>query len=162
MKPSVDEFREGMSRVCGAVNIITTDGPSGRGGFVATAMCSVTDEPPTLLVCMNSNSAQAQTFIDNGCFCVNVMRHDSAELASVFAGKVQEMEERYTYGEWETLNTGAPALLSSLVSCDCKIAELQRVGTHNILIGHIVGQSLRDAGKSLLYFDRSFGRFEVA
>lgn len=50
-------FRDAMARVCAPVNVITTNGPAGRGGFTATAMCSVTDEPPTLLVCMNSRSA---------------------------------------------------------------------------------------------------------
>lgn len=150
-----------MSRVCGAVNLITTDGPVGRGGFVATAMCSVTDDPPTLLVCMNSKSAQTQTFIENGCFCVNVMRNESAELAAVFAGKVQDMDERYTHAEWESLRTGAPALVSSLVSCDCEIVDRKMVGTHNIIIGRIVDQRIRSAGKSLLYFDRSFGSFEA-
>ena len=161
MQLSTDEFREGMSRVCGSVNLITTDGPLGRGGFIATAMCSVTDTPPTLLVCMNSNSSQTQTFIENGCFCVNVLRHDSTELVADFSGREPDMQKRFAKAEWEVLVTGAPGLVSSLVSCDCKIAEVQRVGTHNIFIGHIVGQTLHEPGKSLLYFDRSFGSFEA-
>ncbi len=36
-----------MARLAAAVNIVTTDGPAGRAGFTATAVCSVTDEPPT-------------------------------------------------------------------------------------------------------------------
>ena len=61
---SKTEFRNAMARVCAPVNVITTNGPAGRGGFTATAMCSVTDEPPTLLVCMNSRSAQTGLFIE--------------------------------------------------------------------------------------------------
>ena len=49
-------FRDGMALLAGAVNVITTDGPHGRAGFTATAVCSVTDQPPTLLVCMNRGS----------------------------------------------------------------------------------------------------------
>ncbi|WP_252405960.1 flavin reductase, partial [Escherichia coli] len=45
------DFRAGMARLGAAVNIITTDGPGGRAGFTASAVCSVTDTPPTLLVC---------------------------------------------------------------------------------------------------------------
>lgn len=44
-------FRDAMSCMGAAVNIITTDGPAGRAGFTASAVCSVTDTPPTLLVC---------------------------------------------------------------------------------------------------------------
>ncbi|TGR60514.1 flavin reductase, partial [bacterium M00.F.Ca.ET.194.01.1.1] len=65
------EFREAMARVCAPVNIVTTDGPAGRGGFTATAMCSVSDDPPTLLVCMNERSAQTSMFLANQRFCVN-------------------------------------------------------------------------------------------
>ena len=67
MQPQVSrlEFRDAMARVCAPVNIITTDGPAGRGGFTATAMCSVSDDPPTLLVCMNERSAQTGMFLDN-------------------------------------------------------------------------------------------------
>ena len=46
---SIDLFRDGMARLAGAVNVITTDGPKGFAGITATAVCSVTDQPPTLL-----------------------------------------------------------------------------------------------------------------
>lgn len=50
------EFRDAMSRLGAAVNVVTTDGSAGLGGFTASAVCSVTDSPPTLLVCMNRDS----------------------------------------------------------------------------------------------------------
>ena len=53
------DFRDAMARLGAAVNIITTGGPAGRGGFTASAVCSVTDDPPTLLVCMNRNATAA-------------------------------------------------------------------------------------------------------
>ena len=46
-------YREAMARLGAAVNVIATDGPGGRAGFTASAVCSVTDTPPTLLVCAN-------------------------------------------------------------------------------------------------------------
>src|SRR3981189_248751 len=46
-------FREAMSRLGAAVHVITTAGPAGKAGTTATAVCSVTDAPPTLLVCLN-------------------------------------------------------------------------------------------------------------
>ena len=46
-------YREAMARLGAAVNVVTTDGPGGRGGFTASAVTSVTDDPPTLLVCAN-------------------------------------------------------------------------------------------------------------
>jgi flavin reductase len=84
--PERTEFRNAMARVCAPVSIITTDGPAGRGGFTATAMCSVTDDPPTLLVCMNARSSQVEVFTKNGRFCVNVLSAEHQDLAAGFAG----------------------------------------------------------------------------
>ena len=53
------EYRNAMARLGAAVNIVTTDGEGGRAGFTASAVCSVTDDPPTLLVCMNRGSSGA-------------------------------------------------------------------------------------------------------
>ena len=54
---STVEYREAMSRLGAAVSVITTDGPAGPSGFTASAVCSVTDAPPTLLVCLNRSAS---------------------------------------------------------------------------------------------------------
>jgi flavin reductase len=50
------DFKNAMSLLTGAVNVVTTTGVSGRHGFTASAVCSVTDAPPTLLVCINNSA----------------------------------------------------------------------------------------------------------
>ncbi|OYZ91740.1 MAG: hypothetical protein B7X99_16145, partial [Rhizobiales bacterium 17-65-6] len=60
------DYRDAMSRVGAAVNVVTTDGPGGKAGFTASAVCSVTDSPPTLLVCLNRGSSVSPAFQANG------------------------------------------------------------------------------------------------
>lgn len=55
-----NQFRAAMSRLGAAVNIITTDGVAGRHGMTASAVCSVSGEPATLLGCINRASRLAQ------------------------------------------------------------------------------------------------------
>lgn len=153
---SQTEFRNAMARVCAPVNVITTNGPAGRGGFTATAMCSVTDEPPTLLVCMNSRSAQSQMFLENRRFCVNVLTGEHRELAGVFAGREADMAARYAAAEWTELASGNQALSDAIVSFDCRLVETRPVGTHNIFIGEVVEIRSRRDGHALLYFDRGY------
>ncbi|MCB8836293.1 flavin reductase [Aurantimonas sp. VKM B-3413] len=152
------EFRDAMARICTPVNIITTDGKAGRGGFTATAVCSVTDEPPTVLVCMNAGSAQVETFKANGRFCVNVLTNDHTGLASGFAGGIREMEERYAAAHWVTMDSGALALDDAIVSLDCETADIHRVGTHNVMIGRVTALRLGAAKgpNPLLYMDRTY------
>ena len=66
-------YREAMSRLGAAVNIITSTGEDGDCGFTASAVCSVTDDPPTLLVCMNRIAKLNTAFKENGILCVNVL-----------------------------------------------------------------------------------------
>jgi flavin reductase len=150
------EFRNAMARVCAPVNIVTTDGPAGRGGFTATAMCSVSDEPPTLLVCMNGRSAQTALFLGNKRFCINVLTDDHMHLAGKFAGSEQDMALRYASANWVSMASGMPALADAIVNFDCEMESVQQVGTHHIMIGRIVALRQRSDGRALLYMDRSY------
>ena len=76
------QFRQAMSHLAAAVNIVTTDGEAGRAGFTASAVCSVTDTPPTLLVCMNKSSRSYINFVENKVLCVNVLSADRAHLSN--------------------------------------------------------------------------------
>lgn len=150
------EFRNAMARVCAPVCVVTTDGPAGRGGFTATAMCSVSDEPPSLLVCMNSRSAQCGLFLENARFCVNVLGREHQDLAHHFAGRTADMEARYAAATWEARPSGNPMLEGAIVAFDCMLAAHHREGTHHILIGRVQGIRQRSDGEALLYFDRTF------
>ena len=77
-------FREAMSRLGAAVHVITTDGPSGKTGFTATAVCSVSDSPPTLLVCLNRGATSMPILRGNGVFCVNTLRAGDELVADTF------------------------------------------------------------------------------
>lgn len=153
---SKGEFRDAMACVCAPVHVITSRGEAGRGGFTATAMCSVTDEPPTLLVCMNRNSAQSVLFVQNGRFCVNVLTDEHKGLAGDFAGKRPDMDDRYAAARWIDLPSGNQALADAIVSFDCRLTDARPVGTHNIFIGEVIGIRGRADGNALLYLDRRY------
>lgn len=153
---SKTEFRNAMARVCAPVNVVTTDGVAGRGGFTATAMCSVTDEPPTLLICMNAKSAQTNLFKANGKFCVNVLPAEHKELASIFAGSIPDMAARFAVADWHAVKQGLPALRDAIVSFACEVIDIHRVGTHNVMVGQVFDIRQRLDGSALLYFDRHY------
>src|SRR5712671_7170405 len=104
-------FREAMSRLGAAVHVVTTAGSAGKTGFTATAMCSVSDAPPTILVCINRKSTGGPMMRENGAFCVNTLGADAEPLADMFAGRTgAQSEARFQLGAWGTLTTGAPVL----------------------------------------------------
>ncbi|MGP4717488.1 NADH-dependent FMN reductase RutF [Psychrobacter sp. T6-6] len=150
-------FREAMSKLAAAVNIITTEGPAGRAGFTASAVCSVTDAPPTLLVCLNRNASVYHTFKENMVLCVNTLGLEHQDLSGVFGGKTAP-EERFEQGSWSTLATGSPVLEDAIISFDCKIKLISSVGTHDILICEVLDIKHKPDCESLIYFNRDYHR----
>lgn len=154
------EFRDGMALLVGAVNVVTTDGPMGRAGLTASAVCSVTDQPPTLLVCVNRSSFAHQFFLGNNVLCVNVLSSSQQDVSSLFATRSVPMEERFAAIGWQPLATGAPALEGALASFDGKIAQAHEMGTHDIFLVEL--QAIRVTTDSqpgaLAYFNRAYHR----
>jgi flavin reductase len=152
-------FREAMSRLGAAVHVVTTDGPGGKGGFTATAVCALSDAPAMLLVCLNRRSRSTGPFHANGVFCVNTLRADEEAIANAFARRTADTAaERFAVGEWMTLATGSPVLASAVVAFDCRIVEVKSVATHNVFIAAIEAVRLGAAGQALVYHDRAYKR----
>jgi len=137
---SSEEFRAGMRKLTGGVTIITSmDAEGNRCGLTATAVCSLSTEPPSLLACVNRSSSVAAVVESSGVFAVNVLSLDQQPVAEVFAGRAGLVrEERFAAGEWiKGIITGAPVLSQTCVSFECEIAEVKEFGTHLILIGTV-------------------------
>jgi flavin reductase len=150
-------FREGMARLGAAVHVITTDGPSGKTGFTATAVCSVSDAPPTLLVCLNRSATSMPILRGNGVFCVNTLRAGDEVIADTFAGRTKiAREARFDHGEWAKLSTGSPALMSAVVAFDCRVIEIKAVASHDIYFGMVEAVHQGAPGPALVYHDRAY------
>lgn len=158
------DFRNAMSLLSSAVNVVTTAGASGVHGFTASAVCSVTDTPPTLLVCMNQASRSHAHFIENKILSVNVLGAQHQQISNVFASKMKS-EERFQYGTWTELETGAPVLTDALISFDCEIEQIQQVGTHSIFMCRVLAIQHSQQEHGLVYFNRAYhqvGELELA
>lgn len=148
-------FRNAMSLLPTAVNVVTTEGLSGAHGFTASAVCSVTDTPPTLLVCMNTTSRSHGHFMENKILSVNVLGARHEHISNTFASKLCS-EQRFQQGTWTKLVTGSPVLEDALVSFDCEIEQVQEVGTHSVFMCRVVAIKQSEQDESLVYFNRTY------
>ncbi|WP_312750585.1 flavin reductase [Psychrobacter sanguinis] len=148
-------FRNAMSLLPTAVNVVTTEGLSGAHGFTASAVCSVTDTPPTLLVCMNTTSRSHGHFVENKILSVNVLGAQHEHISNTFASKLCS-EQRFQQGTWTKLVTGSPVLEDALVSFDCEIEQVQEVGTHSVFMCRVVAIKQSEQDESLVYFNRTY------
>lgn len=155
---TADEFRAAMARFPGVVTIVTANSGKERLGLTATAVSSVTADPPSLLVCVNKATGTCAVIRENGRFVVNLLTEAEGDLAMRFAGAGGVTgEEKFAQGDWSEDARGIPYLSSALVSLSCEVSEMIEASSHVIFIGQIAEARFGE-GQPLLYEQSAFRR----
>jgi flavin reductase (DIM6/NTAB) family NADH-FMN oxidoreductase RutF len=163
MGMSVDPsaFRVAMARFPGAVSIITARHGDERRGITATAVCSVSAEPPSLLACVNRSTGTCVAIGETGRFNINVLTQDEGDLAMCFAGaKGATGEDKFTCrdygGDWGEDAYRLPILNGALLSFSCQVCDAVEAGSHSVFIGRITDIRTSGDRKPLLYEQSNF------
>ncbi|QRM56941.1 flavin reductase family protein [Sinorhizobium sp. BG8] len=155
MDPSL--YRDAMSRYAGHVQVITAAHEGERRGVTITAACSVSDNPATVLACLNARNPSNSIFEKSGSFALNTLSADQEDVANVFSGREPlTPAERFARFSWGELVTGAPALSDALAVFDCRLIEVKVMATHMILFGEVVAVNFGTQKPPLLYMDRGY------
>lgn len=156
-----DAFRAVMQRHGAAVTVITALLDGRFHGVTATAFCSVSADPPSVLVCVNRSASAHRAFVSARHFCVNLLAADQTELAQRFSTNDEAVRRRrFDDLRLGTLVTGAPTLAGALGHIDCNVVSVMECKTHTVFIGLAVGISTRaDDAAPLLYMARHYGSF---
>lgn len=150
-------FRAGMRALAGAVTVLTTVYDGRRWGLTATAVCSLSAEPPRLLACVNQHGASFAAFAASRRLAVNILAEGQYAVAQSFAGQGGPGGDRFASGTWREGDAeGLPVLEGAVGTFECRIAEMIDALTHVILIGDIMAARTNPEGQPLLYCD---GRF---
>lgn len=155
-----DDHRYGMRHFAVGVSIITARDGDSRAGLTATAVCSVTADPPRLVVFVNKNVAASEVIRHSGALCVNVLAGDQEAVARAFAGMVEGVhgDARFGYGDWRDLVSGAPALSGALANFDCRVIKIFDESTHHAFLCEVLGTCERNDGEALIYLNGGFRR----
>lgn len=145
-----EEYRKAMSRAATGVNVVTTNGVGGSVGLTVSAMCSLSLDPPSLLVCIYQDSPARFAIEQNRCFAVNVLAQDQQEIALCFAGQVRELrDDRFAIAKWYPLLTGSWGLPEAVAIFDCLVDRQYEYGTHCIFIGTVQECRVRDTAPAV-------------
>ena len=150
-------FVDSMSRAANGVNVVTTQGLAGCDGVTVSSACSVTADPPSLLVCIHHSSRAASAIESNGVFCMNVLSQHQTRVSEAFASRIEGLEDRFSVAQWSTLITGSPVLENAAAAFDCTVDHMLSEGTHRIFIARVVAAVGGDA-LPLVYARRGYAR----
>ncbi|VTZ27585.1 MFS transporter [Methylocella tundrae] len=156
---TADRFLAGMRLFASGCAIVAARHGTDRAGLTATALCSVTADPPQLLVCVNRKVRAHALISDSRALSVNVLANSHEPVAKRFAGMVEGVaaEDRFLGSDWGTAITGAPILKDALFSFDCRVVETIPTSTHSLFLCTVVDAVVADPDATpLLYFN---GRF---
>ncbi|MGE8081652.1 flavin reductase family protein [Peribacillus loiseleuriae] len=148
-------FRNVISHFTSGVSIITVRENEIDYGITASAVCSVSLEPPMLLVCANKNTGTCHAISKAGSFTVNILAENQSELALQFARANTEKfkDVNMSYGE-----LGNPVLNDTLAQIECRVVEEITGGTHSVFLAEVQKADATD-NDPLVYFKGKFGQF---
>ncbi len=150
------DFKLGMRRLASGVVVIATQYEGERFGLNATAVSSISADPPTLMICVNRSASAHEAILKSGCFTVNLLSEEDRDLADLFSSP-KDRERRFSTREWAPLTTGAPALLESLASFDCRTVQTITASTHTLFFGEVVNlETFKNEISPLLYWDGNY------
>jgi flavin reductase len=155
-------FRSSLRLVASTVALVTTAHGNRRAGLTATAACSLSVDPPLMLVCVNRRSNTHGFIRQSDRFCVNYLPTHHYELAQLFALQVQDSDAKFSIGSWGTSPLGNPILLDSLATIECKVHRRIDEGTHSIFIGAVLDVTARSGSEPLVYVQGGFAALDRA
>ena len=151
-------FRDAMRRFATTVSIISCTSDGCRYGMSATAVTSLSIDPPSLLVCINKSAATHRVLSRGGRFCVNVLRSFHSGLSQAFSGRLKG-EDRFRLGAWHATDDGLPFLRDAQANLFCETDRITDYGTHTIFIGRVYLARVDEDVDPLLYQD---GKYAIA
>jgi flavin reductase (DIM6/NTAB) family NADH-FMN oxidoreductase RutF len=158
MTVTTQTFIQGMRQLAAGVTLITAQHEGRKAGLTATAVCSLSADPPQLLACINRQAETYRIVQTSGAFAVNVLASHQQRLAEAFAGAVGIYgDHRFDLAEWSALGTGSPVLLRCLATFDCRLVEAVPAATHSIFIGRVEAVALELEHQPLVYAGGDYG-----
>lgn len=146
-------FGDAMRHVAATVYAVTTMHGGNRYGILATAVNSLSFDPPSLLICINRDSSLHDPIFAEKKFCVNVLGLSNRDVAGNFMDP--DAADRFSVGQWEDMH-GVPVLANAQSSMVCRMAHRHEFGTHSVFIGELIEAKHRYDATPLTYFDRNY------
>lgn len=158
-----EQHRQGMRYFASGVSIIASGSLTDPAGLTATAVCSVTADPPRLVVFVNKEVQAAKLILATGALSVNLLAADQEQEAKVFAGMVPTIKgaDRFKQGSWQQKVTGAPVLEQAAASFDCRVIKVFDESTHYAFLSEVLAVEERPNCSVLLYLNGAFRQLPV-
>jgi flavin reductase (DIM6/NTAB) family NADH-FMN oxidoreductase RutF len=137
-----------------SVCILTCHQNEKRHASVATAVCNISGEPPTLLVCVEKTASFAALLISNAGFVVNIIAAEQQDILTQCMNS--QGEDRFGLGQWTESKSGQPVLSQAQANLVCSVTEVHDAASHHVVFANIEEAHSDKRGSALIYFNSKF------
>ena len=130
-------FRQVAGQFATGVTVVSTCRQGKPAGITVNAFCSVSLEPPLVLVCIDLISLTLPAIRESGSFAVNILTNEQEQLSRCFAGSTEERYEHFCYADFHIAATGAPVIDDVLAFIDARVVAEYPAGDHVIFLGQV-------------------------
>ena len=154
---SKNEFRQALGRFASGVTVVTAKDADGKlHGITVSAFCSVSLEPPLILVCIDKNTGSHRALLETDSFVVNILRADQQHISNQFAAY---LPDKFAGIKYSLGIDDLPVLEDALANLECRLINSHPNGDHTIFVGRIERATIND-GAPLVYFHGNYRRLE--
>lgn len=153
-----EALRMGMRRLAAGVCVISTQANGERYAMTASSVTSLSDDPASLLVCVNQQASMQPVLCLGQPFVINILSSSQEDISNLCAG--QEGQGRFSLGNWGETDEQIPYLHDAQANFFCRVDnDNYCYGTHQIVIGRLERVITADvAVDPLIYLDGSYRR----
>lgn len=158
MSVSEEKFRAALSRFASGVTVVSTRDNAGRlHGLTVSAFCSVSLNPPMVLICVEKSTASHYAFSESSIFTVSILNESHGPLSEHFA---TELEDKFFDLVTQTSANGLPCIENATAVLDCKVRFAHDGGDHTIFVGEVENVKLGEAFP-LVYFRSQYRKLDA-
>lgn len=154
---SREDFLAALRQVPEPVTVVASDGPAGPGAITVSAFSSVSADPPTVLICLQSKGNAASAIIENARFTISFLSEGDREVAELCAGHgSSDHAARLALDGWVVDAAGLPHWGRAIAVLSCRLFETVEIGSHRVLVARVVEAGPGSEEAPLLYRARSY------
>lgn len=151
-------FRDALGRFASGVTVVSTVLDGVDHAMTASAFCSVSLEPPTVLVCSHRTSRFHDAVLESGTWGVSILAEEGRAASAWFADRGRPLEDQLSDVAFHRASNGVALLDDALAWLECTTSAVHPGGDHSVIMGAVTGAAVRDAADDpLLYYRSHYG-----
>ena len=144
------DFKQAMRRLAASVSVITAREEGEPRGIAATAVTSLTVDPPAMIVCVNQSASIHPALAIGAPICINLLHQQHSEVSGAFGGMIA-CDNKFDHGEWQDDERGIPYLVDAQSNIFATVEQMTPYGSHSIIIARVAGVRNRDDIAPLIF-----------